>query len=190
MTFRLESIAAVMLFAAVVLFAAPAFAQPPQVQWDEDYDFESVQTYQWAPTSETSLADVDPFMHSRIIKAIEFYLTEGGMTAVESEPDVYVTYHTETKTEVRLRSNHFGYGFADPYWGGYMGPQSTTTRVVEYEKGTLIVDIWDATQKELIWRGWVTRTIPSNPQRAEKDIIKAIDHLVKRWDALYRQSKR
>ena len=54
---------------------------------------------------------------------------------------------------------------------------STTTRVVEYEKGTLVVDIWDAAKKELVWRGEVTDSLPDNVEKTQKTVVKAISKL-------------
>ena len=49
---------------------------------------------------------------------------------------------------------HYGYGFGYPVGPvGPVGPVQTSTRVVEIERGTLVVDIWAAASKELVWRG-------------------------------------
>jgi hypothetical protein len=71
-----------------------------------------------------------------------------------------------------------GYGMAGwGYYGMAAGPVSSTTRVVEYTRGTLVVDIWDAKSKELVWRGTVSDTLPDNVQKAEKLVVKAIGKL-------------
>jgi Domain of unknown function (DUF4136) len=171
------------LAAALVLstLALSAHAQKPRIQWNNQYDFAAVETFGWQDTPETSLEAINPFMHSLIKNTIEAELAESGLTEVDANPDVYVNYHASTTTEVQLRSDSYGYGFGAygmGTWGGYYGmsagPVSTTTRVVEYEKGTLVVDIWAAAAKELVWRGEVTDTLPDNPQKAEKLVVRAI----------------
>ena len=67
------------------------------------------------------------------------------------------------------------------------GPVSTTTRVVEYEKGTRVVAIWDAAAKELVWRGEVTDTLPDNPQKAEKLVVRAIGKLADQGRKLWQK---
>jgi hypothetical protein len=173
-----KSLAAALALSAIAL---SAHAQKPQIQWNSQYDFDAVETFAWQQTPETSLEGRNPFMHSLIKNTIEAELATSGLTQVEENPDVYVNYHASTSTEVQLRSDSYGYGFGAygmGTWGGYYGmsagPVSTTTRVVEYEKGTLVVDIWDAAAKELVWRGEVTDTLPDNPQKAEKLVVKAI----------------
>ena len=165
---------------ALSAFALSAQAQKPQIQWNNMYDFGGVDTFAWQDTPETSLEGRNPFMHSLIKNTLEAELATSGLTEVESNPDVWVNYHASTETEVQLRSDSYGYSFGAygmggwGYYGMAAGPVSTTTRVVEYERGTLVVDIWDAATKELVWRGQVSDTLPDNPQKAEKLVVKAI----------------
>ena len=179
------------------LVALPALAAKPQIQWNPDYDFDAIETFAWQDTPESSLEERDPFMHSRIVAAIEYELTGGGLTEVESNPDIYVTYHTSSEDRVRLQSDSFGYGFGGygrggwGYYGyGMSGPISTTTRVIEYEEGTLVVDIWDASSSELVWRGSVTRVFSDNMQKAEKQAVKAIENMAKQGRKLWAQVQR
>ena len=166
------------LILGTVAFSAQA--QKPQIQWNNNYNFDAVNTFAWQDTPDTSLEDKNPFMHSLIKNTLEAELATSGLTEVESNPDVWVNYHASTETEVQLRSDSYGYSFGAygmggwGYYGMAAGPVSTTTRVVEYERGTLVVDIWDAATKELVWRGQVSDTLPDNPQKAEKLVVKAI----------------
>ena len=170
------------------LLAAPAYAEKPQIQWNQQYDFDAVETYQWQYTPETDLQQSQPFLHSKIKTGIEYYLTEAGLSEVQSDPDIYVNYHTSTQTEVRLQSNSYGYGYGAYGMGGWgyygygmAGPVSTTTTVHEYQIGTLVIDIWDAASKELVWRGAISDTVPSDMQKAEKLIDKALTKMVNQW---------
>jgi hypothetical protein len=179
----------VRIYTAVValaaLAAAPAFAAKPQIQWDEAYDFSSIKTFQW-DNSPDSLEQKNPFMHSRVIAAIENELTAVGLTKVQANADVHVTYHTSTDKQVRLESDSYGYGFGGygtVGWGhygygwGYGGPVSTTTRVVEYDEGTLVVDIWDSDAKQLIWRGTATRVFSEDVDKAERQVVDIIENM-------------
>jgi Domain of unknown function (DUF4136) len=186
------------LLAAIIvpLFAAPVYAQKPQIQWNKDYDFDAIGTFQWQLTPDTDLEKSEPFLHSRIKNAIEYQLTASGLTEVQSNPDVYVNYSTSTSNEVRLQSDSYGYGFGGygrGGWGYYgyrgVGPVSTTTRVTEYQKGTLVVDIWDAKEKELVWRGAVTNTVPENVEKAGKLIDKAVQKMADQGRKLWAKEK-
>ena len=169
--------------AAVVVFSALGFsaqAQKPQIQWNNNYDFDAVQTFAWQDTPETSLEERNPFMHSLIKNTIEAELATSGLTQVEADPDIWVNYHASTTIDTQLRTDSYGYtmgGYGMAGWGYYgmaAGPVSSTTRVVEYTRGTLVVDIWDSASKELVWRGTVSDTLPDNVQKAEKLVVRAI----------------
>jgi hypothetical protein len=169
------------------LIALPAYAAKPQIQWNKTYDFAKVKTFKWQAPASPSLAETNPFMHKFIEDAIEQELTKVGLMETEGTPDVYVTYHGSTEKEVQLHSDSFGYGIGGYGMGGWgyygygmAGPVSTTTRVVEYNKGTLVVDIWDPTMKELVWRGTAGDILISDSvEKTQKNVSKAIAAMVK-----------
>ena len=176
----------VALVALTALLASPAWAAKPQIQWDEAYDFSTIKTFQWDPNPESSLEKRNPFMHSRVVAAIEYELTASGLTEVQANPDVFVTYHTSSESKVRLDSDSYGYGFGGygtVGWGRYgygygvAGPVTTTTRVTEYEEGTLVVDIWAAASKQLIWRGTASRVFSEDVDKAEDQVVKIIKQM-------------
>jgi len=185
----------VFVVAALLLMAAPAFAQKVYIDYDNDYDFDSPETFTWAKTSETSVEDANPLMHSRIVNAIEHYLTMGQLREVESDPDLYVTYHTSTKENLSLNTTSFGYGYPGGWYGGgyggyygsygYGGMGSSSTTVSSYETGTLVVDAWDPKTEKLVWRGTATNmTVADNPDKMMKRIDKALSKIVKKWQNL------
>jgi hypothetical protein len=177
------SIAAVLMLASASVHAAGK----PQIQWNEGFDFSAISTFQWKDEAGMTLARTQPFLHSRIVNAIEFELTGTGLTQVDTNPDVYVTYYGSTETEVTLQSDSISYGYGAygrAGWGafgyGRTVPVATNTRVVEYERGTLVVDIWNAADNELIWRGVVGDiTISDSIEKTEKYILKAIEQMAK-----------
>ncbi|HWN37651.1 MAG TPA: DUF4136 domain-containing protein [Gammaproteobacteria bacterium] len=172
-----KSLAAALVLGMVALSAQ---AQKPQIQWNNNYNFDAVNTFAWQDTRDTSLEEQNPFMHSLIKNTIEAELATSGLTEVEANPDVWVNYHASTTVDTQLRTDSYGYsmgGYGMAGWGYYgmaAGPVSSTTRVVEYTRGTLVVDIWDAKSKELVWRGMVSDTLPDNVQKAEKLVVKSI----------------
>ena len=66
-----------------------------------------------------------------------------------------------------------------------MGGGSSTTTSHTYERGSLIVDIWDAKKKEAIWRGTAEAVVKNNPQRVAKQIDKAVAKIVKTFEKNY-----
>ena len=176
----------------LVLAALPALAQTVQVDYDRSADFDSFRSFAWAATPETSIQGESPLTHSRIKNAIEHYLAEGGLVEDTASPDLYVTYHTSSKEEVRYHTSSFGADYGpgwgwDPYWGG--GMSTSTTTMTSYQRGTLVIDLWDADSKQMIWRGSASAVVSANPVKEEKQIYKAIKKMVAAFDKKYKKGR-
>jgi hypothetical protein len=174
-------LAAASLLVSVTL---PAFAQKPQIQWNDEYDFDAVETFQWQTIDAAQMSIANPFMHSLVKNLLAAELAKSGLTEVTSNPDVYVTYYGNTETEVELRTDTYGYSYGAYGMGGWGyygygagGPVSSTTRQVEIQHGTLVVDIWDRATEELVWRGTVTDVMSSDQEKNERNVAKAIEKL-------------
>ncbi len=167
---------------ALLLIAAPNFAQDVNVDWDRDYQG-PWETYAWVAAKDAAR---NPLVDQRIVKAIDYWLTMRGRREVKPEenPNVIVTYHTNTQDQVVVTADTMGYGYGPGfYWGGGMGGMTTTTaRSHTYTKGTLVVDVWDAKEKKLLFRGTATDTVDDNPEKMEKKINKCVEKMVKEFD--------
>jgi hypothetical protein len=176
----------------LVAAAGPSFAMKIFIDYDPNYDMDAVETFAWQETSDTSLKEHDPLMHSRLVNGIEHYITMAGVREVTENPDVYVTYHTSSKEELSLNTSNWGYGYPGGWHGGgyggyygryygagYGGYGSSTTTVQQYQIGTLVVDIWDAKSETLVWRGTAAEiTIVDNPKKMDKKLDKALKQIV------------
>src|SRR4029453_3303436 len=70
-----------------------------------------------------------------------------------------------------------GYGYRG--WGGMGGMGTATTTTSEYIVGTLVVDIFDAKTKGLMFRGTATDELSDKPEKNAKKLQKASDKLFK-----------
>ena len=180
------------LSAAIVLvslLAMPA-AAGVYVDYDRTADLSKYKTFTWVDKPGTSLEYHNKLIHSRVKNKIEYLLTQGGMHEDDENPDLQVTYHASSEQEMSLDVAAYGYtwgpGWAwDPYWGGMWGGETVSATVRSYGVGTFIIDIVDADDKMLIWRGTATGiVVPENPAKVEKKIYKAIDKMVKKWQKM------
>jgi hypothetical protein len=71
----------------------------------------------------------------------------------------------------------FGGGW---YWSGF-GDGIATTTVSTTPIGTLVIDIFDAPSKKLIWRGKATETLSDKPDKNEKKLEKAVEEMFKNF---------
>jgi len=161
----------------VIVAAVSASAMDIYVDYDRSGRFSWYKTYAWMDTDETSLEGHNDLMHSRIKTAIMQQLSQGRMTENTENPDLYVTYHAGSRQAVYVDPVAFGYGFGSG-WGG-LGV--STARSSTYEQGTLVIDIWEAETKKLVWRGVAVDAFSDNPDKADKMINKAIEKMISKW---------
>ena len=158
--------------------ALPASAQKVTIDYAHDYDFKSVKTFQYVESTEAKASD--SLMDGRIKDAMIKQLVEGGLTQVDSDPDIYVTYGLTKKQNAVY--NTTGYGGLGLGWRGWgMGMASSTTTESTYTEGTLIIDAYDAGDKKLVWRGTGTVTVKGNPQKRTEQINNIVVKLGKKW---------
>ncbi len=69
-----------------------------------------------------------------------------------------------------------------PYYGSYYGYPGAgyAGRVSEYLEGTLVLDITDVRTEEVIFRGWATKSLDSNPspKQVRKYVTEAVDEIL------------
>jgi hypothetical protein len=149
------------------------------VDYDRNADFSSYKTYDWADPDNP---EIDDLTHRRILAAVDDQMQAVGFQKVDSNPDVYVTYFGDDDERTVIDTNNYGYGYGGGwYWGGGLGMSSSTSTVRTYNVGTLVVDIYDAAKKELVWRGAISGTVSDNPQKNEKNIDKGLVKLFKSY---------
>jgi hypothetical protein len=74
------------------------------------------------------------------------------------------------------------------YWAG-VGWGNASNTVTTYTVGTLVIDIWDARARRLVWRGIANGVVPASPERGLKKIDAALDRLVEKWHTMRAQGK-
>jgi hypothetical protein len=168
----------------VALIATPAMAQKVQIDYAHDYDFDSIETFQYVDTEESNVKG-NQMMADRVASMIKKELREGGLTEVQENPDIYVTYHFTTAERTSYTTTNFGYGgYGGGWygWGGGMG--SSSTQQHNYTDGTLIIDAYDSTDKKMIWRGTGTVTVKAKPEKQIKQVENILTKIGKRWEKI------
>lgn len=140
--------------------------------------YRSWRTFAWkAPKMSTVRNPVldSGILSSRVERAVRRVLTAAGYREV-SEPaqaDFLVTYHTTLQTlEQGGPSVGFAYGTFGPGYNTLFITQQGNAVVRE---GSLILDVIDARNDTLVWRGWITRSLEQSNYSQQ-----AVDHAVQR----------
>ena len=162
---------------ATLLLAVSCSSHKVTVDYDDQADFTRITTYAW----QVGTPIPNQLMDQRVIAAVDYQLSRKGYQKVESNPDVYVTYHAATKEGQTVTTSSFGYGGGRGWrrYGGGIG--TSTSRVHTHVQGTLIVDIWNAREKALMWRGTSTDTLSDKPEESEKRINKSAEKMFKNF---------
>ena len=155
---------------ALAIGAGVAGAQTVHTDSDPSVNFSSFKTYYWAKTDPVAGNDIT---NQRIMAAVDRGMASRGWTkAPQGQANLAVVANVSTKQRQTLDTFYGGYGGWG--WGGW-GPTETTVRT--YLEGTLVVDLFDAMTKKLVWRGTATKTVSDNPQKNAEYIDKAVEKM-------------
>jgi len=151
-----------------------AVAQKTNIDWERDANFSQYHTYMWQKSPHPAKG----FWDQRIMDAVDQQLQAKGLTKVDSNPDLWVVYSNSIHEQKELVGTGYNYG---PYWGWgwWGGPTSVTYNTYVTKIGTLVVEMSDAKQHELLWRGSVSDTIKDNSEKNIKILDKAVAKLFK-----------
>jgi hypothetical protein len=156
-------------------FASSALAQEVNTDYDRSANFGAIKTF--AVKIGTSWGN--PITEKRVLSEIEQALaSKGWKPAPEGTADALVVLHGASETKKDLNTFYSGYGGGWGYrgWGmGGMGSASTT--VSEYRVGTLVVDIFDAKTKQLMFRGTAQDELSDKPEKNIKKMEKVSEKM-------------
>ena len=169
------------LLFAIGMVSALALATEITIDYAHDFDFVSVKTFEYVQTVESNAPD--QITDGRIRAAIIRELTEGGLTRVESDPDLFVTYHLTSEDDTIYDTSFFGYSTFGDGWGGWGAGMGATaaTLVSAYKKGTLVVDAFRPDDKKIVWRATGSVPVNASPEKQSKQVDKIMKDLGKRW---------
>ncbi len=143
----------------------------PEIVFDEQVDFSAFRTYAWKDSQEPLPNRAN---HLALTFAVEEELEAKGLEkAPAAEAELFVRYHV--KVEKKTKSTGYSGG---PSVDSYN--VRTMFRVDKVETGTLILELYEAGTRTLVWQAR-----QSEPIRNKKNAESQIRSLVKRIVAAY-----
>jgi hypothetical protein len=116
-------------------------------------------------------------LDAEIKQSVDSQLSAEGLTKTsDDKADLYIGY----QVAVDQQKQWTGYGMGGGWrWGGGMATATSST----IDVGSLAVDMYDSTVKQLVWSGTVSNTInpSSNQEKNEKNLNKAVAKLFKSY---------
>jgi hypothetical protein len=171
----------IVIAAAFGLLGTAALAQDVKVDFDKDANFAAVKTFD----AKIGTSWNNQISEKRVMDEITQTLVEKGWKRVDANADALVLLHGATEKQKSLNTFYSGMGGYGGYgyrgWGGMGGTGTATTTTSEYLVGTLVVDIFDAKTKALMYRGTATDELSDKPEKNQKKLAKASDKLFKNF---------
>jgi hypothetical protein len=156
----------------VALIAGCATTSPPntRVDYDKSADFSVYRTYGFPKETGTDRGGYSTLVTSYFKSSITTAMEARGYKYSAENPDLLVNFFMNTRERTEVRPNvgaGYGYyGYREGLYGGW--PLYDRDRTVNYQIGTINVDIVDAAKKQLIWEGIsegrVTEEALANPK--------------------------
>lgn len=176
-----------LLLASTLLVLAACQTAPVERDYDTSRDFTQYRTWSWAEPAVTFTPQDDPRVSSdltsqRLRQAVRDELdTRGLRLAANDQPaDLRVQVDVISEVEEDQVTTTFGGSIGYWGWGWGGGPAYTQSHSVDYQMLTLQVDLRDADDGQLVWRGseqeqlWDAATPPVERERQIRDMVNRI----------------
>ena len=160
-----------LVLALGLVTAGTVRAQDVRYNFMPGTDFSRYHTYKWVSVKG---AHPDQIMDAEIKQSVDAQLTAKGLTKTDTDKaDLYIGYRTAVDQEVQWDA-----------WGSRafgMGTGSWTSSTIDI--GTLVLEMYDPSTKQLVWTGSATKTIDprSTPEKHKKNLDKSMAKLLKNY---------
>jgi Domain of unknown function (DUF4136) len=159
--------------ALMSLLSITALAQT-YVDYNHAIDLSKFKTYAWGQGPNPN-AIQDSILLQTAQSDINSQLGMKGLQMVQESqnPDLIVVMSSGLKQQ----TSYNAWGTGGWRWGGGMASISPET----FDVGTLVVDLYDANGKQMVWRGISQNTLSTKGSKNEKEMNKAIEKMFKQY---------
>jgi len=168
--------------------AGMAKAQTVSYMYAAGVNFYEVRTYKWVTIEGAEAAD--PSIDKSIREAVEFQLTNKGLMKSADHAQVLIAYQVSVRREKEIAMYSVG-GFAWGYGPGWLrdesygfrygydftgAPSFSTATDATIPVGNLVLDMYDASFQDLIWRAEVSNALSfvGEPDKRWQHLTKAV----------------
>jgi Domain of unknown function (DUF4136) len=141
--------------------------------YDHAADFSKYHTYAWKAVRPAQNAAVE----NGIRAAVDSVMASKGLWRVDSDPDLWAVEHTRLSEQAAVATYDSGWGYSSRWgWGG----STTSGTVSAIPVGTLVLDLVDARDKQLVWRGTADDAVDTgaSPEQRDKTTLQAVQKLL------------
>jgi Domain of unknown function (DUF4136) len=147
--------------------------------------FANYHTYSWLKVNASN-----QLWDQRIQRDVNTQLQQKGWMEVPSGGQAAVAAFGATHEQPTLETfyDSFGPGFGGWYWGGWGGYGwgggglgYAQTQTIYTPAGTLVVDVFNASNKHLIWRGMARQALSGNPEKNRGKLEHQVQDMFKKF---------
>jgi hypothetical protein len=148
-----------------------AFGQQVSVNYNHSQSFASYHTYAWASDNANQVQN--SILAQVAMQDIDTALQSKGWQKVQEgqDPDILLT----ASGGLKQQTSYSAWGMRGI--GSGMGGITPQQNVI----GTLVVDLYDAKSKSLVWRGIAQNTLDNNGNKNQQIVQKAVTKMFKQW---------
>ena len=143
-------------------------------------DFENYHSYAWGPVDALPVGDPrldnNEFFRDYFQGAIEKEMATRHVALTSTDPDLLIHVHSSVGREVDVDA-------IEREYPNCQGPNCRPT-IIEYEVGTLMIDMVDARSNKLIWRAWSRENfsgVIDDQQRLRQVVVHSVAEMMKRF---------
>ena len=145
------------------LLAMAGCASGPTIRsnTDQSVDFTRFQTFSFMQPLSTDREGYQSFISRDLMAAAERELVELGLKRTDTGPDLLVNFSANLDQRLRVTQtpqSSMG-AFGSHRRGFYSTWPTYRTDIQQYTKGTLVVDVIDASRMQLVWEGVAAQRI-------------------------------
>jgi hypothetical protein len=167
--------------------ARTAASQDVRYDFEKDKDFSQFKTYKYVPIKGAD--EPDGLTVKQLVAAIDAELAKKGLTKTDADTAaLYIGYQTAIGSEKQFTSYNTGWGYGSGWGAGWYGSGGVSTGTTYGSTSTIYVgqldlSIYDSADKQLVWRGIVSKTLDPNakPEKKQKNINKSVEKLLKNY---------
>ncbi len=176
MTFILRFLGATVLAG---FLAACSNAPIVRSDFDPRADFASYRTFAFMEPLGTDRAGYTTLLTERLKRAAVLQMESRGYAFEEKNPDLLINFQTNVQSRTEYVGPPpmmwggglgLGFGYGAGFYGGWPG-YGFGPDVIQYNEGTMKVDLIDTKRKQMVWEGVGTSVIGNGQQTATEAMV-------------------
>ncbi len=171
------------LGALLVTLLGACTSNPIDSSYDYNHqiDFTKYRTYAFIDDTPMAVSDtqgaVSPLLEGRIMEAVRMTMNSKGYSEVQNpdQADMVIAFTVGARDHIKVDSYPASYGAGYSRMGYYYGyGMATETRVRQYTKGQLAVDIFDVKSHTPAFHGVASKNISESDRKDQQPVINAV----------------